>query len=51
MWPAIRTAYAWVHRAAQLLANEDELSGSEVRRRMDDLLAEMRDGQASVGPL
>jgi hypothetical protein len=51
MWPAIRTAYGWVHRAAHLLVNEDEASGGEVRRRMDALLAEMRDGQATVGPL
>jgi hypothetical protein len=51
MWPAIGTAYGWVHRAADLLANEDEASGREVRRRMDDLLAEMRDDQATVGPL
>ena len=51
MWPAIRIAYDWVHRAAQLLANDAEAPGAEVRRRMDDLLAEMRDGQAAVGPL
>jgi hypothetical protein len=51
MWPAIRTAYDWVHRAAQLLKNEDELTGRAVRRRLEDLLAEMRDGQAAVGPL
>jgi hypothetical protein len=51
MWPSIRAAYDWVHRAAQTLKNEDELTGREVRRRMDDLLAEMRDGQASVGAL
>jgi hypothetical protein len=25
MWPAIRTAYGWVHRAAHLLANDDGL--------------------------
>ena len=51
MWPAIRIAYGWVHRAAHLLANDDEAPGSEVRRRMDDLLAEMRDDQATVGIL
>jgi hypothetical protein len=51
MWPAIRTAYGWVHRAARLLENADEAPGGEVRRRMEGLLAEMRDGQASVGPL
>jgi hypothetical protein len=51
MWPAIRTAYGWVHRAARLLESEDELTGSEVRRRMDGLLAEMRADQATVGTL
>ena len=51
MWPSIRTAYDWVHRAARLLENEDEVTGGEVRRRMEDLLAEMRAAQASVGTL
>jgi len=51
MWPAIRIAYDWVHRAARLLENEDALSGHEVRQRMEDLLAEMRDEQATVGAL
>jgi hypothetical protein len=40
-----------VHQAARLLENEDELPGSEVRRRMEDLLAEMRADQAIAGPL
>jgi hypothetical protein len=51
LWPAIRIAYDWVHQAARLLENEDALTSSEVRRRMDDLLAEMRDDQATVGTL
>jgi hypothetical protein len=51
MWPAIQTAYDWVHRAALLLENDAEAPGCEVRRRMDDLLAEMRDEQATVGTL
>ena len=51
LWPAIRVAYDWVHRAARLLENEDEAPGGEVRRRMGDLLAEMRDGQATLGTL
>jgi hypothetical protein len=51
MWPAIRTAYDRVHRAARLLENEDDLTGSEVRQQMEELLAEIRDGQASVGTL
>ena len=51
MWPAIRIAYDWVHRAARLLENEDALTGSEVRHQMEELLAEIRDGQATVGTL
>jgi hypothetical protein len=51
MWPAIRIAYGWVHQAARLLENEDELTGSEVRHRMEALVAEIRDGQATVGTL
>ena len=51
LWPPIRTAYGWVHRAAGLLANADEAPSSEVRRRMDDLLREMTQEQATVGPL
>ncbi len=51
MWPAIRIAYEWVRQAARLLENEDELIGSEVRQRMEGLLAEIRDDQTSVGTL
>jgi hypothetical protein len=51
LWPAIRVAYGWAHRAARLLKNAHALTGSEVRRRMDDLLAEMRAGQATLGTL
>ena len=50
-WPPIRAAYAWVHRAARLLTNEDAVAGSEVRRRLDELLTEMRRDQDTVGPL
>jgi hypothetical protein len=51
MWPAIRIAYAWVHQAARLLENEDELTGSEVRHRLEALIAEIRADQATVGTL
>jgi hypothetical protein len=51
MWPAIRIAYGWVHQVARLLENEDALTGSEVRHRMEALVAEIRDDQASVGTL
>lgn len=51
MWPALRIAYGWVHQAARLLENEDDLTGSEVRQQMGELLAEIRDDQTSVGTL
>lgn len=51
MWPGIRTAFGWVHGVAKLLENEDEQSGSEVRRRVEELLAEIADDQATVGTL
>src|SRR3954452_13554480 len=51
MWPAIQIAYGRVHRAARLLENEDARTGSEVRQRMTELLAEIRADQASVGTL
>lgn len=51
LWPAIRIAYDWVHQAARLLENEDALTGSEVRHQLEELLAEIRDGQATVGTL
>jgi hypothetical protein len=51
MWPGIRTAFGWVHDVAQLLENEDEVAGSEVRRRMEELLAAIADDQATVGAL
>jgi hypothetical protein len=51
MWPAIRTASGWAHRAAYPLANEDEAPGSRVRRRMGALLGEMQENRATVGAL
>jgi hypothetical protein len=51
LWPAIRLTYGWVHRAAHLLANEDERSGPEVRHRLEELLAEMRREQTQAGAL
>jgi hypothetical protein len=49
MWPGIRTAFGWVHGVATLLENEDELSGSEVRCQVEELLAEIADQQMTVG--
>ena len=51
MWPAIRIAYGWVHQAARLLENEEQLTGAEVRHQMAELLTEIRGDQTTVGTL
>ena len=51
LWPPIRLAYGWVHRAAHVLANEAGLPGDDVRHAYAALLAEMAAGQAATGPL
>ncbi len=51
LWPAIRIAYAWVHRAAHLLANHDAWSVFELRRAYRALLAEMAQQQEIEGLL
>jgi hypothetical protein len=42
LFPAVREAYKWVHRAARVLKNEDGLPAKEVRRRLVQLLVRMR---------
>ena len=50
-WPAISRAYAWVHRAASILANEAAQSSLYVRHELRTVLYEMRQAQAELGPL
>jgi hypothetical protein len=49
LWPTVETAYGWVHRAAHLLANHEELDGDGVRRRYEALLAELRHDRETAG--
>jgi Transposase IS66 family len=51
MWPAIEQAYALVHQAAHVLANHDNESGQAVRERYEQVLATIREQQASLGAL
>lgn len=44
-WPAIRQAFAWVHRAAHLLENEVDRDVLELRRAYRELLVDMQRGQ------
>lgn len=50
-WPAIRTAFGWLHQAAHLLNNSSERDVRLLRRAYRRLLADMRQGAQRVGPL
>jgi hypothetical protein len=51
LWPPIQVAYAYVHRAAHLLANPDQLDPSALQQRYADLVAELQAAQDQLGPL
>jgi len=51
LWPDIRTAYAWVHRAAHLLGNPDNQPVDVLRRAYRSLLAQMARRKHDAGCL
>lgn len=51
MWTPIGLLYSWVHRAAHLLANEEDLYVEEIRRDYRKLLCEMLSRQDEAGEL
>ena len=50
-WPAIRTAYGWVHQAAHLLADPADRPGEAIRRDYQALLTTMTVGRETLGAL
>jgi hypothetical protein len=50
MWPPIRRAFGWVHRAANILGSE-KARGSAVREQLGGLLGAMARHRESVGKL
>lgn len=50
LWPLVRVAYRWVKRAAQMLANAQQLHGSGVKRHLRALLGAMARHQQRSGP-
>jgi hypothetical protein len=50
-WPALRTAYGWVHQAAHLLTNPEDRPGDAVRADYRALLGTMTAQQATLGAL
>jgi hypothetical protein len=51
LWPDVRIAYHWVHRAAHVLTNEEHGTGAAVKRRLGGLLGAMTRHRATAGGL
>jgi hypothetical protein len=49
MWPEVRAAFGWIHRAAAILANEGGLDAARVRRRYRDLITALTRRRSSCG--
>src|SRR5215471_6555713 len=51
LWSDIEQAYAWVHRAAHILSNDEHRTATEVRQTYETLLTEMEQTPTSSEPL
>ncbi|WP_085954444.1 transposase [Ktedonobacter racemifer] len=51
LWPDVQAGYAWVHRAAHLLANAEQQAAKEVQENYLSLLDEMRQEVDTSEPL
>src|SRR5690606_30707007 len=51
MWPDVRTAFGWVHRAASILRNKKGLDAAGVRRRYRGLVAAIARHRRAAGRL
>lgn len=51
LWPDIRRAYTWVHRAAHVLTNAADACGADVHRELAGVVAAMTDWQPHAGAL
>jgi hypothetical protein len=51
LWPPIQVAYAYVHRAAHLLANPDQLDRPPLQQHYAELVTELHAAQDQLGPL
>ena len=51
LWPLLTLAYGWVHQAAHILANHEELTGEQVRAQYEQLLEQMDAQKNCVGNL
>jgi hypothetical protein len=51
LWPEVRVAYGWGHRAVHILHHAPQDTGAAVKRRLHGLLGAMGQHQAKAGPL
>ena len=51
LWAPIYLTYSWVHRAAHILANEEDLRVEQLRREYRYLLTEMSSRREEAGDL
>ena len=51
LWPDVRVAYGWVHRAAHVLNNDDQAGAAVVKQRLRGLLGAMTRHHAKAGAL
>ena len=51
LWPDVRVASHWGHRAAHVLTHADQLPGTPVKRRLGGLLGAMTRHRAAAGRL
>ncbi len=51
LWPPLESVYQLVHQAAQILANQDQYTGAQVRERYLAYVRQMQEHKAKVGPL
>jgi hypothetical protein len=51
LWSPLQSAYKQVHQAAQILANQEQHTGTQVRERSLAYVRQMQEQKAEVGPL
>ena len=51
LWSPLQRAYGLVHQAAQILANDEQHTGAQVRERYLAFVRQMQQQKAEMGPL
>src|SRR5690348_13464005 len=51
LWPPLQRAYDFIHQATQILANDEQKTGAQVRERYLRYVAQMQEQKAELGSL